>query len=263
MDVISVQTDDQSDKKDIIISVKKGTWSSQEDSLLINYIAIHGEGRWNFVARDSGLRRTGKSCRLRWKNYLQPNLRRGNFTVEEQLRIVDLHCAYGNRWSKIAEFLPGRTDNEIKNYWRTRVHKQAKQLKYDTNSVELREFVHNIWIPRLSEQIQASNNNNNLENVMMNYDDDVEVRGPEVLQMDDSSNLSSKVHQVDDLSKSSGCEFYNPMTSEVDFGRHHYCAPNIIPYIDYDLQGSDAELSNMLMNDGYYNFGLAQQIINN
>ncbi|ONK68572.1 uncharacterized protein A4U43_C05F13470 [Asparagus officinalis] len=71
--------------------------------------------------------RTGKSCRLRWLNYLRPDVRRGNITPEEQLLIMELHSRWGNRWSKIARQLPGRTDNEIKNYWRTRIQKKAKQ----------------------------------------------------------------------------------------------------------------------------------------
>ncbi|KAL8170837.1 hypothetical protein V2J09_022641 [Rumex salicifolius] len=67
-----------------------------------------------------GLKRTGKSCRLRWLNYLKPDIKRGNLTPQEQLLILELHSKWGNRWSKIAQHLPGRTDNEIKNYWRTK-----------------------------------------------------------------------------------------------------------------------------------------------
>ncbi|CAJ1969649.1 unnamed protein product [Sphenostylis stenocarpa] len=138
------------------VLIKKGPWTEEEDSLLINYVNLHGEGHWNSLALSAGLKRTGKSCRLRWLNYLRPNVRRGNITLQEQLLILELHSRWGNRWAKIAEQLPGRTDNEIKNYWRTRVVKLAKQLKCDVNSKQFRDAVRFVWMPRLVEQIQAS-----------------------------------------------------------------------------------------------------------
>ncbi|XP_044505650.1 transcription factor JAMYB-like [Mangifera indica] len=141
------------------VEVRKGPWTLEEDSLLMNYVRIHGEGRWNSVARCAGLQRTGKSCRLRWLNYLRPDVRRGNITLQEQLMILQLHSRLGNRWSKIAEHLPGRTDNEIKNYWRTRVQKQAKQLKCDVNSKQFRDAMLYVWMPRLIERIQAATTN--------------------------------------------------------------------------------------------------------
>ncbi|KAG0501648.1 hypothetical protein HPP92_001720 [Vanilla planifolia] len=135
---------------------KRGTWTVEEDLVLMEYIAKHGEGRWNSLARCAGLKRTGKSCRLRWLNYLRPDVRRGNITPEEQLLILELHSRWGNRWSKIAQHLPGRTDNEIKNYWRTRVQKHAKQLRCDVGSQRFKDVMRYLWMPRLLERIRAA-----------------------------------------------------------------------------------------------------------
>ncbi|CAL9748959.1 unnamed protein product [Musa acuminata subsp. burmannicoides] len=136
--------------------IRRGPWTTEEDLVLIKYVAQHGEGRWNALARCAGLKRTGKSCRLRWLNYLRPDVRRGNITPEEQLLILDLHSRWGNRWSKIAQCLPGRTDNEIKNYWRTRVQKHAKQLHCDVNSTTFKDAIRYMWMPRLLERIRAA-----------------------------------------------------------------------------------------------------------
>nr|AJG36691.1 MYB transcription factor 78-1.1 [Brassica napus] len=138
------------------MDLRRGPWTVEEDFKLINYISTHGEGRWNSLSRCAGLKRTGKSCRLRWLNYLRPDVRRGNITLEEQLLILELHSRWGNRWSKIAQYLPGRTDNEIKNYWRTRVQKHAKQLRCDVNSQQFKDTMRYLWMPRLVERIQAS-----------------------------------------------------------------------------------------------------------
>ncbi|CAH8299722.1 unnamed protein product [Eruca vesicaria subsp. sativa] len=138
------------------MDLRRGPWTVEEDFKLINYISTHGEGRWNSLSSCAGLKRTGKSCRLRWLNYLRPDVRRGNITLEEQLLILELHSRWGNRWSKIAQYLPGRTDNEIKNYWRTRVQKHAKQLRCDVNSQQFKDTMRYLWMPRLVERIQAA-----------------------------------------------------------------------------------------------------------
>ncbi|KAG2601461.1 transcription factor GAMYB-like [Panicum virgatum] len=101
--------------------LKKGPWTSAEDAILVDYVKKHGEGNWNAVQKNTGLFRCGKSCRLRWANHLRPNLKKGAFTPEEERLIIQLHAKMGNKWARMAAHLPGRTDNEIKNYWNTRI----------------------------------------------------------------------------------------------------------------------------------------------
>ncbi|XVF17751.1 hypothetical protein REPUB_Repub10bG0150600 [Reevesia pubescens] len=104
--------------------VNRGAWSLQEDEVLKNYIELHGEGKWRALPQKAGLNRCGKSCRLRWMNYLRPGIKRGNISPEEEDLIIRLHRLLGNRWSLIAGRLPGRTDNEIKNYWNSVLSKK-------------------------------------------------------------------------------------------------------------------------------------------
>ncbi|XP_057464570.1 transcription factor WER-like [Actinidia eriantha] len=113
---------------------RKGLWTEEEDRILMDYITVHGPGRWNRVAKMTGLNRCGKSCRLRWINYLTPSIKHGNFSEEEDDLIIRLHNLLGNRWSLIAGRMPERTDNQVKNHWNTYLTKKLG-IK-DTNNIK-------------------------------------------------------------------------------------------------------------------------------
>ncbi|KAA8527770.1 hypothetical protein F0562_035361 [Nyssa sinensis] len=125
------------------MGLKKGPWTPEEDQILISYIQQHGHGNWRALPKQAGLLRCGKSCRLRWTNYLRPDIKRGNFSKEEEETIIKLHEMLGNRWSAMAARLPGRTDNEIKNVWHTHLKKKLKN--YQTTSETQR---HSITVPK-------------------------------------------------------------------------------------------------------------------
>ncbi|CAL0328618.1 unnamed protein product [Lupinus luteus] len=128
---------------------RKGLWSPEEDNKLRNHILMFGHSCWSSVPIKAGLLRNGKSCRLRWINYLRPGLKRGVFSKQEEETIMSFHNMLGNKWSQIAHHLPGRTDNEIKNFWHSYLKKKAnkakeieshKQLHYGTSSSDTIDY---------------------------------------------------------------------------------------------------------------------------
>ncbi|PWZ08345.1 Myb-related protein 308 [Zea mays] len=157
----------------------KGAWTKEEDERLVAYIRAHGEGCWRSLPSAAGLLRCGKSCRLRWMNYLRPDLKRGNFTDDEDELIIRLHALLGNkfvsrlpsvdetacffcvstfifsttlpdvtrrarRWSLIAGQLPGRTDNEIKNYWNTHIKRKLLARGIDPHAHHRPQALHHV-----------------------------------------------------------------------------------------------------------------------
>lgn len=110
--------------------VKRGPWSPEEDATLKHYLQNHGTGgNWITLPQRAGLKRCGKSCRLRWLNYLRPDIKHGPFTDEEDTLILSLYQNLGSRWSVIASKLAGRTDNDVKNHWNTKLKKKFMAVK--------------------------------------------------------------------------------------------------------------------------------------
>ncbi|KAG4194970.1 hypothetical protein ERO13_A06G082300v2 [Gossypium hirsutum] len=139
--------------------VNRGAWTAEEDQKLAQVIDLHGPKRWKSIAAKAGLKRSGKSCRLRWMNYLRPNIKKGNISDQEEDLILRLHKLLGNRWSLIAGRLPGRTDNQIKNYWNSHLSKKIKLNENRNKGSEIQEPVldnskgnETVFVPEGSEE---------------------------------------------------------------------------------------------------------------
>nr|GLL25611.1 transcription factor MYB29-like [Ipomoea trifida] len=113
--------------------IKKGPWKVEEDEVLLNHVNKYGPRDWSSIRSKGLLQRTGKSCRLRWVNKLRPNLKNGvKFSAEEERVVIDLQAQFGNKWARIATYLPGRTDNDVKNFWSSRQKRLARILHNST-----------------------------------------------------------------------------------------------------------------------------------
>ncbi|GMY06679.1 transcription factor MYB303A1 [Fagus crenata] len=186
--------------------MNKGAWTAQEDKILKDFVTVHGEKKWSNVAKKTGLQRCGKSCRLRWLNYLRPDIKRGNISSAEEDLIIRLHKLLGNRWSLIAGRLPGRTDYEIKNYWhsviRKKQHNQKAILKPSneiTPSTKSVSNVEKIFETPQSNQLEPSDDgclvNDSIVNEWKSNDQVLSIFPED----DYSPNFSSSFNYMDEL----------------------------------------------------------------
>ncbi|XP_058758492.1 transcription factor MYB74-like [Vicia villosa] len=195
--------------------LKKGPWTTEEDEKLIDYIQKHGYGNWRTLPKNAGLQRCGKSCRLRWTNYLRPDIKRGRFSFEEEETIIQLHSVLGNKWSTIASRLPGRTDNEIKNYWNTHIRKRLLRMGIDpvTHSPRLDLLDLSSILCSSLYGSSSSSQINNFQTLLTMQQQQPPLMNPELLKLASSlfntSSHQQQHQQQQDYSNNQPC---NPQT---------------------------------------------------
>ncbi|KAE8664428.1 Transcription factor MYB86 [Hibiscus syriacus] len=182
--------------------LKKGLWTPEEDRILVDYVQRHGHGKWKSVATSAGLNRSSKSCRLRWTNYLRPDIKRGSVSGEEEQTIIDLHALLGNKWSTIASHLPGRADNEVKNLWSTRLKWKLIQMGIDPVTDGPTTDVHSI----LASQLQLL--------AAVNFCNPIDINSALMLQSNAAATIAKTLHLLHNMIEVMGTTASNPATVE-------------------------------------------------
>ena len=125
----------------------KGPWTPEEDRTLTKLVALYGTRKWSKVSQYLP-GRIRKQCRERWFNQLDPSIKRGKWTIDEDIVVVQLHLVRGMKWSQIAKHLPGRTDNSIKNRYNANLRRRLREEPFLTvlNAGKQNEAIQNLCL---------------------------------------------------------------------------------------------------------------------
>ncbi|XP_050226467.1 transcription factor RAX2 [Mercurialis annua] len=200
-------------------NVKKGPWSPQEDEKLKEYIQKYNTGgNWIALPQKAGLKRCGKSCRLRWLNYLRPNLKHGDFSDDEDRIICTLYSNIGSRWSIIAAQLPGRTDNDIKNYWNTKLKKKLMNIiTFNPNYYSQRQLPNTFSSLLQASSLPSSPSQSPFSSLLSSYSNSNAPTSASKMVQNQERFMGSlqNLHPVNDsLSSSDGSSLYSKESLE-------------------------------------------------
>ncbi|XP_016508080.2 transcription factor MYB3R-1-like [Nicotiana tabacum] len=156
----------------------KGPWSKEEDEVIVELVKKYGPKKWSTIAQHLP-GRIGKQCRERWHNHLNPGINKEAWTQEEELTLIRAHQIYGNKWAELTKYLPGRTDNAIKNHWNSSV---KKKLDSYLASGLLAQFPS---LPNVNRQNQSIPSSTKLQ--QSSEDDSVRKEG---IEMEEASECS-------------------------------------------------------------------------
>lgn len=226
--------------------MNRGAWTALEDKTLTDYIKTHGEGKWRNIPKQAGLNRCGKSCRLRWLNYLRPDIKRGNISQDEEDLIIRLHKLLGNRWSLIAGRLPGRTDNEIKNYWNTNLAKKAQPPKKQLVETTPDD-------PKTTAAVRAKASRPQQHKSVTAESGSSDASGDLNLSEEGRFNMDFNMGMGDiclsgildsDFNKLSEFELGNVMVQGVQQGSNNGCQSDLSPFSDQEVYVSEEMVEN-------------------
>ena len=195
-------------------------WTQQEDDLLVQIITDKGHTRkWKEIAEELNARsdlevyRHGRQCRERWNNHLDPNIARGPFTEEEDLKLFQIYKEVGKKWAEISKKMKSRTENAVKNRFNSLIKKlkgrqntglgenpsiMSIESEADGGKVEkvlVEQFLQQFEATPLGAKLEKSRSNNNMFNCKNELQDNAES----IFESDSESEPYSQNHRNPNL----------------------------------------------------------------
>ncbi|NP_001307310.1 transcription factor MYB117 [Solanum lycopersicum] len=187
----------------------RGHWRPAEDAKLKELVAIYGPQNWNLIAEKlEG--RSGKSCRLRWFNQLDPRINRRAFSEEEEERLMAAHRLYGNKWAMIARLFPGRTDNAVKNHWHVIMARKYREQSSAYRRRKMGQFVYRRSTTTVVEEADNSSGQNSVNHFSMKMNNNNGPNGWVVYGPNGSPHMAASAGEAATPSSTNNVPLYSP-----------------------------------------------------